>query len=350
LLPALWLVLAAVLSLPPLLYSWTLLTSTSFLVEFLSGGQWRPLSAITADVTVRPLPATSLGRQVAVDLYARVSVSRAPGLVLVHGLSPSGKDDPRLREAASLLARAGWAVAVPTVDGLTVLRLRPEDAAAVVASIRALSEQGQQPVSILAVSVGAGPALLAAADPGVSSSVSAVLVLGGYASAVELLRYTLTGAYEFDGLGGRRPVNEAAIAQFARANAELVDAMGRRLVDNRDPRALDALIGALPDDTRRLLNALSPATHVGRIRAPLFLIHGRDDPAVPFTESRRLDRAARVAGLTVRTVVVGALGHVEPEHRARSRDLVGLGAAFYAFDLVSRGRGSLGLTWAGRAP
>ena len=52
----------------------------------------------------------------------------APGLVLVHGVAPEGKDDARLREAARLLARSGFAVAVPTVEGLTVLRLRPEDA------------------------------------------------------------------------------------------------------------------------------------------------------------------------------------------------------------------------------
>ncbi len=88
---------------------------------------------------------------------------------------------------------------------------------------------------LLGVSLGSGPALLAAADPSIASSVSAVLALGGYASAVELLRYTLTGAFRFDGVSGRRPVNESAIAQFVRANAELVDAAGQRLVDNRDP-------------------------------------------------------------------------------------------------------------------
>ena len=71
------------------------------------------------------------GASVPLDLYARGALRRPPGLVLVHGLSAEGKDDPRLRDAARLLARAGWAVAVPTVEGLTVLRLRPEDAAAV---------------------------------------------------------------------------------------------------------------------------------------------------------------------------------------------------------------------------
>ena len=170
-------------------------------------------------------------------------------------------------------------------------------------------------MAVLGVSLGAGPALLAAANPRVSSVVSAVLALGGYASAVELLRYTLTGAYRFDGVAGRRPVNEPAIAQFARANAELVDGAGPPLVDNRDPAARRR-------PRRRAARRHAPASRrarlpervIGRGSAlPLFLIHGRDDPAVPFTESLRLERAARAAGGRVSVVIVGSLGHVEPE-------------------------------------
>ena len=342
---ALWLAAALVLSLPALISGWSLAGSALFLVEFLSEGRWRPLSAITPAVAARPLPASAGGRAIPTDLYTRASFGRAPGLVLVHGLARRGKDDPRLREAASLLARDGWAVAVPTVEGLTVLRLRPDDAVAVIAAVRGLEQAGYRPVAILAVSLGAGPALLAAADPSVASSVSAVLALGGYASVVELLRYTLTGAYRFDGIGGRRPVNEPAIAEFARANAELVDGAGGRLVDNRDPQALDRLVAELPPGVRQLLAALSPENHLGRLRAPLFLIHGRDDPAVPFTESLRLERAARAAGRPARTVIVGSLGHVEPELRAGPRDLLRLWVGFYAFRvascrLTSAGRGS----------
>jgi fermentation-respiration switch protein FrsA (DUF1100 family) len=342
---AVWLLLAVLLSLAPVAHSWTLFTSMSFLVEFLSEGGWRPLSLITPDVSARPLRASA----VPADLYTRASFAPLPGLVLVHGLSPRGKDDPRLREAASLLARAGWAVAVPTVDGLTVLRLRPGDALAVVETVEALQRSRHAPVAILAVSVGAGPALLAAAHPSVSSSLSAVLALGGYASSVELLRYTLTGAYRFEGDGGRRPVNEEAIALFVRANAELVDAMGRRLVENRDPQAVDGLVQALPAETRRLLADLSPSTHLTGLRAPLFLIHGRDDPAVPFTETLRLERAARAAQRRVTVAIVGSLAHVEPEERAGPVDLGRLAAAFYAFATTARAPRAA-LTWAGRAP
>jgi dienelactone hydrolase len=348
---AVWLAVALVLSFPVLTSGWSLLISASFLAEFLSEGVWRPLSAVTRVPSIQPLPTRVGGRPIPVDLYEEAGgFGASPGLVLVHGLSQRGKDDPRLRRAASLLARAGWAVAVPTVEGLTVLRLRPDDALIVVATVQALEQAGHRPVAILGVSLGAGPAVLAAADPSIASSISAVLALGGYASAVEVLRYTLTGAYRFDGVSGRHPVNESAIAQFARANAELVDAGGRRLVENRDPRLVDDLVRALSADTRRLLAALSPDRAVGRIRAPLFLIHGRADPAVPFTESLRLADAARAAGRRVSVVIVGSLGHVEPEPRAGPRDLVRLWLAFYAFRAVSAHPSAAPGAWPARRP
>jgi len=218
-----------------------------------------------------------------------------------------------------------------------VLRLRPEDALPVSATVRALRDAGYQRPALLAISLGAGPALLAAADPDTAGSLSAVLAFGGYASAVELLRYTLTGSYAFGGVSGRAAIHGDAIAQFARANAELVDEAGRQLVDNRDPARFDALAAALPAKTRALLDALSPGPMVGRLRAPLFLIHGREDPAVPFTESLRLEAAARRAGRPVRLEIVGGIGHVDPGWGAGVVTLLRLWSAAYGFRRAAGG-------------
>lgn len=329
------LLLALLLAAPTLAGAGRALTVTLFLAEFLSDGGWPWLSAATPAPARLALPATAAGHPVPTDLYSPPRLLPSPGLVLVHGLSAGGKDDARLRQAAALLARAGFRVAVPTVEGLTRLRLRPEDAQAVVAAASALSGTGVSSVSILAVSVGAGPALLAAADPALAPRLSALLALGGYASARELLRYTLTGAHELAPAGGGALPDEAAIALFAEANTELMDDAGRRLVANRDPAAVDRLLAALPAASQRLLSALSPEARVGRIRAPLFLVHGRHDPAVPYTETLRLARAAEREGRRARVAIVGAVGHVEPGAGARWRDLWGLWGTFYAFVVTS---------------
>jgi hypothetical protein len=56
---------------------------------------------------------------------------------------------------------------------------------------------------------------------------------------------------------------------------------------------------------------------------------------VPATESARLAAAATRAGKSVHTVVVGAVGHVEPGAGARLVDLGRLVAIFYAFAVTS---------------
>src|SRR3989441_2374608 len=135
----------------------------------------------------------------AVDRYVPAGLPGSAPLVLVHGFAPEGKDDARVREAATLLARCGFDVAVPTIPGLTRGRLGSDDVARVVATLAALAS----PSVVLGVSVGAGPALLAAADPRVRERVRAVVSLGGYASARRGLRFLLPGAYQERGVPGR---------------------------------------------------------------------------------------------------------------------------------------------------
>ena len=146
-----------------------MLLAGAFLVEFLSQGRYAPLSALTSTPTREPLAVPGAR----VDRYAPAGYSGGAPLVLVHGFAPEGKDDPRVREAAALLARSGFDVAVPAIPGLTRGRLRADDVAPVVATLAARPA----PSVVLGVSVGAGPALLAAADPRVRDRVRAVVSL-----------------------------------------------------------------------------------------------------------------------------------------------------------------------------
>lgn len=309
---------ALVLAAPVVLAARALLVSVGFLLEFLSDGAVPALTALTPEPLTGSLdPAT--------DRYRPAGLGAGTPLVLVHGLAPEGKDDPRLRRAARLLARAGFDVVVPTIPGLTRGRLRPDDAGPVVAALAARPQAAR----LVSVSVGAAPAFLAAAEPAVRERVRVVLALGAYASALELLRFHLTGEYAWNGVYGRVARDEAVARAIVEANAELAPPELRQALVTGDPARVDAALAALPGETRALIDRLSPLRVLHEIHAPIVLVHGRQDPAVPYTESLRL--AAARPGAT-RLVLVAAIGHVEGTAGgvAAAGDLVRLLGAVYA--------------------
>src|SRR5581483_2187701 len=123
-----------------------------FLVEFLTEGRRPWLSA------ARPAPrrqTLALGPDAGADRWEPGAGDAACRLVLVHGLTPDGKDDPRVRWAAGLLARSGCRVLVPDLPGLRAQRLRREDARVVAAALA----REPAPLALVAVSVGLAPAL-----------------------------------------------------------------------------------------------------------------------------------------------------------------------------------------------
>jgi len=293
-------VLALVVAAPVVSAARATLLAGSFLVEFLTHGHPAVLSALTDRPVRRPLPLPGPGA----DLYVHAGIDAGRAMVLVHGFAPEGKDDSRVQDVARLLARAGFDVAVPTIPGLTMGRLGPEDVEPV---IEALTARGGKAV-VIGASVGAGPALLAAADPRGRDRVSVVLSLGGYSSAAEVLRFWLTGAYAYDGVRGRIDHDPALVRHFVHANADRLDPASRTVLETGDRDAAARLLDAPPPDLRRYLDTLSPLRVAPAIGARLILVHGRADPAVPYTESLRM-AAARPERTTL--VLVGVVGHVE---------------------------------------
>jgi len=70
----------------------------------------------------------------------------------------------------------------------------------------------------------------------------------------------------------------------------------------------EAEYGSLDED-RELLESISPINHVGDIAAPLFVLHGENDPRVPVSEAHRIIEGAREAGVPVRELVFEDEGH-----------------------------------------
>jgi dipeptidyl aminopeptidase/acylaminoacyl peptidase len=60
---------------------------------------------------------------------------------------------------------------------------------------------------------------------------------------------------------------------------------------------------------RAFLHEISPLTQAARIRAPLFVLHGRNDPRVPVTEAEQIVRTVAAQGVPVWSLIADDEGH-----------------------------------------
>ena len=278
-------------------------------------------------------------------LYRPANRPAEAGLVLVPGADVAGQQHPLFVSFAETLASAGFLVLVPDIETLRQLQLSASDAQRVAGAVAYLAErpEGREGVVLAAISYAVGPAVLAALEPEVSDEVAAVLGIGGYHDSRAAVTFLTTGAYR-DPQGGWQATESANHGRwvFLRANVDLLSSVDDRvllleiarvrrsapnapvyhLVDllgpegeavwavlsNDSPDRVGPLIDALPPPIRRELTALSLAERdLSKLRAELILVHGRDDPILPYTESRALAAAAPEASL----YVLDSLAHVE---------------------------------------
>ena len=264
-------------------------------------------------------------------------------LVLVPGFTPSGKNDRRLVALAKSFARSGFLVLVPDLRGSRETRVRLGDARRIADAAVHLSgrpeleglteEDGTSEVGLVAISYAVGLAVLASSEPDAKQRISLLVGLGGYYDTSEVVRFTTTGAYRLAGdsswrslkplrttkwyfLAGNIEALEdprdrailTAIAEIRQRSgrAALVDEQGRDLVaqlgpegrtlyalmTNEDPAQIAPLLAALPEPLQRQLDALTlKGRDLSHLTGRLILIHGREDPLVPFSESLALSHA-----------------------------------------------------------
>lgn len=292
-----------------------------------------------------PLTYAVDGRDYVADLYCPAE-SRRGAMILVHGLAEAGRRDPRLMAFAHTLARVGFTVMVPELEGLRDFSVGTREVEGIADAIHhatdVLPEAGDG-TALAAISFASGPAILAAMRPDTAHRVRFVIAVGGYYDLTDTLRYVTTG--EDRGGSGRQPpppLHEArwivlmsqlhrlddaedrdrldAIARGRLANTEAsvprVSRLGEQaralyeLVTNRDPDRVEPLVDALPRPLLDQFEALDLASRdLDALEARLVLVHGPDDPVIPISHSRRL-RDALPPG-QARLFEAGGLGHVE---------------------------------------
>jgi dienelactone hydrolase len=322
----------------------TVALSAALATEMLDLGA-KPLSgnthAPTVETTTYGDPADRM------DVYTPAGATAGAGLpavLLVLGVHPQPIDHPDVVRIAEAISRAGVVVGVPDSTALRNLQLGTDEPSHLVdaaLALRARPEVDPSRVGLAGFSAGASIALLAAADPRIADDTSFVSAFGGYADAEELLVDVVTNTCECDGEvqpWAADPRIRADITTLLTGVAGDSDADAQaiaELLSATDRAAARAAIEKFSPRLRADLAALSPVASADSIKAPVFILHGEPDTAIPVSHASQL--ADAIGGEVVRFTSFGRFGHGQPGSNGLSVDDLGDigGLTLYLRDIVA---------------
>jgi dipeptidyl aminopeptidase/acylaminoacyl peptidase len=221
------------------------------------------------------------GEQVPVFLWLPDPASSpAPALVVVHG-GPEAQFRPTWRDGALIqyFVARGFAVAAPNVRGSTGYGKRYEHLDDVRLRLDAVRDLAALHDWL-------------AARPDVDAS-RVALYGGSYGG------YMVLAALAFQPERWAAGVDVVGISSFVTFLENT--APWRRYYRERE-------YGSLERD-RDFLEQVSPLTHVDRMRAPLLIVHGANDPRVPLSEAQQIHRVLEDKGIPCELLVYPDEGH-----------------------------------------
>jgi acetyl esterase/lipase len=270
---------------------------------------------------------------------------RHPALIVSLGVAPAAPDDPAVVHLMRGLARSGFVAVLVQSPNLDAGHLEPEAPELLVSAFQTIAMQSfvdPRRIGLIGFSVGGSLALIAAADPKISSQVRVVEAFGAYDRLTSVMRATVTRTFEIDGRTEAWQPDSLAVVSVRRNLIELLttpddrvildatfDADGPaptqapaglssqgievfRLLTASDPVQWDALFALISTEARDSLDKLSPQDYLGRVRAPVYLMVDQGDPLIPFVESREIQATLRKAGHPAYFSQFAIFRHVEP--------------------------------------
>jgi len=233
---------------------------------------------------------------------------------------------PQLVNLSQSLARAGIVFVTVGTPTLFNYQVSARDGEAVVQAFEFMEHwPGVDPrrIGLITFSVGALLTCVAAADPRIRDRVAFLAILGGYVDVTSLLRTLGRRAQEVNGqtqpwqpistdlyvltisvsdllsstdqqlLQQAFPLETIAPPLSAQQQAQLSPeaAAYYHLLEGDEPGNVDRNLVALSPQIKALLTQLSPLSVLGQIRAPIHLLHDRNDPSIPFTQAQEFAAA-----------------------------------------------------------
>ena len=274
-----------------------------------------------------------------------------PTLVFMNGATPDGRSHPTVQRLGAALARAGVAVFVPDLHGVTAGELSPRtlaEAVAVSEAAAASPEAARERVGLAGVSVGGTVALLAAADVRLRGRISMVACVAPFGDLAEVMRLATTDSAAPNYLRTGLARSLAAMLAVTPETEELYDQLrsidpdsdkpvrfperafraagpdAAKLYDllaNTDPALFDERYGALPTAIHQAVASLSPIHTAHRIRAPVEIATAPRDAYFPLSQARALAAASPQVRLTVTSLLAHATPRLSTRYVAELRRL-----------------------------
>ena len=306
-----------------------------FIIMFPSR-RWH-LPAFLAPPIIRHEPTIQMkGRTLKPDIYrvGRASKRRRPGIIIYAPLAPEGNRDPYVINFLQAMARIGFVVMVPNWPDRPVGLMDGGDIEELEVSIARLREEPDidpNRIGVIAVSYGAGPALIVAAKRAFKDQLQYVMTIGGYVDLWTVFRFAGNGkvrigdheVWQLQPHPYMRYVLLQTVASWTtkKEDARVIQAFLGKIRDFAAPLYLATLRQLVSKETRDIIDALEhisdgmPLSELRRIfpasfrakldelsltpamlhaiTARILIVHTTNDRLVPYSEARLLRRHLR---------------------------------------------------------
>lgn len=277
-----------------------------------------------------------------------VRSNRHRAIILYHGASPYAEEHPAINQLGQALALMGLTVYIPRLPRLKALHIDGSSGLAMAAAYQHICISGAwrpRQVSLVGTSFAGGLLLKSLAeDDWGSIAPGAVMTFGSYCNLETALRFVLTGQARFgkvsldvdtDPWGQiiffynyleyiERPFDLEAVREvltYYVTGEEQAGLEARQKLAPREAAIMEAILESssaaaaeLAEEimihARPVMSAYSPASFVGQIRHPVWVLHGQVDRLVPYTEALALKA---LLGRRAKVHIAGRFGHKEAE-------------------------------------
>jgi len=291
-------------------------------------------------------------------------------LIFIHGMSPLGKEDPRIARFSEALALVGYRVLVPDFASIRRLDIEKGQSAEVLRQLEQLAaDRNLVPdlFGVIAVSFSGVFALLTACSPPLASRLCGLCLVGSYSDILSVSLFTML-ANRADHYG-RLIILRNYFREIETEGTALHTLIERcisecAVQEEWDPdvaldqsKPLEGRAHSMLTDMNERRNLASRVTNLFKQDwseyetnldflyrdTPVFLIHGRHDRIVPAGESKKLARNLKYRNIPTWLCVTQLLSHGDTDLRLRQlievfRLLRGFAWFFRAYKKASRGR------------